>query len=289
MSTTATMTINHRLLENLTYPGGIPPFQCFDVYIPSSDPKIDRLIIYVHGGAWRSGDKADVHSVGLIGNLSKQFPTAAICSVNYRLSRGRVSPESDVKHPSHNADVVRAIEHASSLPELRDIPQTYLIGHSVGAFMCLSIAGILEPPSSEAPRLSTSTCEKIRGLVLVDGIYDVVKLLDEYPSYKDFVISAFEEKASDQWQDLEVVSPLCWTASASGPQVQPRILILHSRQDSLLTVRQSELAAMALRSKLSSSSDKIETDFESVSGDHDKLLLSPELGSRIKSFIVQHE
>ncbi|KAA1109769.1 Kynurenine formamidase [Puccinia graminis f. sp. tritici] len=280
------MTVNHRLLDSLTYPGGIPPYQCLDVYIPlAAPPKLTQLVTYVHGGAWRAGDKADRHSVGLIGNLSSQFPTAAICSVNYRLSTGKVNPESDVKHPTHNADVARAIEHVKTLPELKDIDETYLIGHSVGAFICLSLAGILEPPSPEAPRLAPSTCKNIRGLILLDGIYDLVKLLEEYPSYNDFVAGAFQEKDIDRLTYLEDVSPLSWSSSTVNPTTCPRILILHSRQDSLLTIRQSELAAIILESKLSLG-NKLESDFESVSGDHDDLLLSPELASRIKSFIA---
>ncbi|PLW34835.1 hypothetical protein PCANC_18727 [Puccinia coronata f. sp. avenae] len=281
------MTSNHRLLGNLTYPGGIPPYQCFDVYIPSTaPPSLDQLIIYVHGGAWRSGDKANAHSIGLIRNLSDHFPTAAICSVNYRLSIGKVNPTSDVKHPSHNMDVARAINHAISLPELKNTQNVFLIGHSVGAFMCLSLAGILEPSCPEAPHLSSSTCEKIRGLVLIDGIYDLVKLLEQYPEYKEFVVAAFGEETCDRLQDLQQASPLSWTPKVVDPKTLPRILILHSRQDSLLTILQSELAATALKSKLSLGDNDVETDFDSVSGDHDDLLLSPKLGSRIKSFIA---
>ncbi|KAI9609368.1 hypothetical protein H4Q26_007321 [Puccinia striiformis f. sp. tritici PST-130] len=284
---TAIMALNHRLLSNLAYPGAISPYQCFDVYIPlAAPPKLHQLIFFVHGGAWRSGDKADTSSSGLIKNLSNDFPTAAICSVNYRLSGGKLNPKSNIKHPTHNADVARAIDQATSLPELKEVDQTYLIGHSVGAFMCLSLAGIMVPPPG-APRLTTSTSAKIHGLVLVDGIYDIVKMLEEYPSYKDFVASAFGGKDdSDRLKLLEEANPLSWPASSNNVEQHPRILIIHSRQDTLLSIHQSELATTALKSKLSFG-DKVVSDFDSVSGDHEELLLSPQLASRIKSFISE--
>ncbi|OAV90820.1 hypothetical protein PTTG_02174, partial [Puccinia triticina 1-1 BBBD Race 1] len=282
------MTVNHRLLDNLAYAGGISPYQCSDVYMPSTTPpRLNQLVIFVHGGAWRAGDKADTHSVGLIKNLSSQFPKAAICSVNYRLSIGKVNPDSDVTHPSHNADVARAIEHLNSLPELKDIDEIYLIGHSTGAFICLSLAGIFEPPYPELPRLTTITSKKIHGLILVDGIYDLVKLLEEYPSYIDFVAGAFRQKGSDQLKYLKDASPISWSPSAVDPD-SPRILILHSHEDSLLTIRQSELAATTLRST-PSLDNKVESDFDSVSGDHHDLLVSPALAARIKTFITGSE
>ncbi|KAI9622532.1 hypothetical protein KEM48_007146 [Puccinia striiformis f. sp. tritici PST-130] len=93
-------------------------------------------------------------------------------------------------------------------------------------------------------------------------------MLEEYPSYKDFVASAFGGKDdSDRLKLLEEANPLSWPASS---------IIIH----------QSELATTALKSKLSFG-DKVVSDFDSVSGDHEELLLSPQLASRIKSFISE--
>lgn len=292
------------------------------VQVPSSS-KPDRLMIYVHGGAWRTdhlgffdhhpsssslGDKADVYSRGLMKNLSDRFANLKMCSINYRLSElvidGSGQGSIKIKHPSHNSDVIEAIESIDGLDRIQEI---YLVGHSVGAFICLSISGILRPCDpkldhvrrkqdgildSEQPSIgSQSIIGRIRGLILIDGIYDLVQLVREYPSYRDFVSGAFdrrkiEEQAEDELEYWNRVSPTSWLPSSSSSLSIPRILIIHSKHDRLLSTHQSELIAKSLRSKLPNlSDDNLQIDLESVTGDHDPLLLSSELIDRIESFL----
>ncbi|MBW0469684.1 hypothetical protein O181_009399, partial [Austropuccinia psidii MF-1] len=202
------MTVNHRLeFKDWAYGSRHPRFQTIDLYLPSSRSfKPSQLLVYVHGGAWRSGDKADSFSMGLIDNLSKKFSSWAICSVNYRLSLR--TDDVIIRHPTHNEDTIKAIESLKGIPVLSQITSTYLIGHSVGAFICLSISGILQSPTIKDLQLSNP--QKIKGLILIDGIYDLIDLLEEYPTYRDFVEAAFGEENVQSKNFLHSISPLSW-------------------------------------------------------------------------------
>ncbi|CAH7687331.1 Alpha/Beta hydrolase protein [Phakopsora pachyrhizi] len=282
---------NHKIfLDDSVYSNENPSEQNLDLYLPSSNRDYDEgtktptiLIIYVHGGAWRSGDKANGFSMGLIENLSIEFPEAALSSINYRLSRA--SESKPIRHPTHNSDAVQAIEHLLNTPAINQVRSVYLIGHSVGAFISLSISNILGPSPIGGPRLDAKI--KIAGLILVDGIYGLADLLTEYPIYKDFVDLAMGEKDSDR-EFLREVSPLYWNVRSSSEEkktpLQTEILIIHSKQDNLLTTKQSELIYAHLK-KLRAV-ERLEVDFDSVAGDHDELLKSSDLAKRIKSFIL---
>ncbi len=67
-------------VRDLTYVVTDSRSLCLDLYQPSRPNGVSPLIIWVHGGAWRSGSKSDVPILGL---LEHGF---AIASVEYRLS-----------------------------------------------------------------------------------------------------------------------------------------------------------------------------------------------------------
>lgn len=94
------------------------------------------VIVWVHGGGWRSGDKAGkaigtkVMFAGALG--------AALVSVNYRL----VTPDRDVRWPVMGEDVAAGVawvvEHAESLGI--DPERVALMGHSAGAHLVSIVA-----------------------------------------------------------------------------------------------------------------------------------------------------
>ncbi|KAG0143813.1 hypothetical protein CROQUDRAFT_80726 [Cronartium quercuum f. sp. fusiforme G11] len=271
----------HRLDKNIVYePALNDPLQKLDLYLPLH-PSATRkpLICYVHGGAWRSGDKAGGSSLGLITLLAARFPQCAIASINYRLSRS----DNNVKHPDHNKDVTAALNYLVRRPHPEyDSNRIFLVGHSVGAYICLSVSGLL----SGYPETKSELSGAVAGLVLVDGIYGLRELVEEYPSYRDFVEGAMGlDHHPYNWN---AVSPTHWQL-ALKTSTMSKILVIHSRDDTLLSTRQSQLMIDHLhqlfRGSPSIANPSIEVDFDSVKGDHDELLSSPTLADRLLKWI----
>jgi acetyl esterase/lipase len=117
-----------RLIPNIQY--GDHPRQALDIYMPP-DVTHSKVIFFVHGGSWSSGNRADYGHVGHF-YAQKGF---VVVVVDHRLS-----PE--VKHPEHLNDVKTAFLWT------RDniynyggrYPLIHLFGHSSGAHLVSLLA-----------------------------------------------------------------------------------------------------------------------------------------------------
>ncbi|MBQ7639209.1 MAG: alpha/beta hydrolase [Clostridia bacterium] len=75
---------NYKEFLDLSY--GADSMQTYDLYIPTNKGDTLGLILYIHGGAWTSGDKASYQPA--IKNIASKYGYAA-ASINYRfLSQG---------------------------------------------------------------------------------------------------------------------------------------------------------------------------------------------------------
>jgi acetyl esterase/lipase len=59
------------------------PAQKLDIYLPEEGKGPFPVIVYIHGGAWMLGDKADIQNLPMLEGLKRGY--AVVC-VNYRLS-----------------------------------------------------------------------------------------------------------------------------------------------------------------------------------------------------------
>lgn len=183
-------------------------FHTLDLYLPLEPTPTTTLLVYIHGGAWRTGDKDEFHTA--IDQLSSNI---AVASINYRLSQ----KDNQIKHPDHLNDCQSALHYLLSRPE--GFQNLYLVGHSAGAHL----ATMLALSSFKDEKIN----EKIRGIVGVSGIYDIPKLLEEYPDYLDFIEMAFRP------EDHCVASPQM-IASREGRAEHIRFLIVNSCKDELV-------------------------------------------------------
>lgn len=213
----------------------IDPLRTLDLYFSLGDSSaapsesVDAiLIVFLHGGAWRAGDKK-VHmdlarrwaslpsssSSSLLSNARSQSvsspaprPSTVVVAVpNYRLSP-------TVKHPVHTRDVHQALQfllrssdsgsgssqdiHTRlTLPSFR-YSEVWIAGHSAGAHIAASL--VLSPPSSVphshldlAEGDTNDVLRRITGIIGIEGIYDIDALMDSFPSpfYRGFVEQAF--------------------------------------------------------------------------------------------------
>lgn len=160
-----TLPAGSRVLRNLAY--GADPAQRLDVYLPAR-PRHAPVIFMVHGGAWRTGDKAMSRVVD--NKIAWWLPRGYIfVSVNYRLL-----PDAD---PLVQADDVRrALVFAQQQAQDwgADPDAFVLMGHSAGAHLVSLVNA--EP----APALAMGA-HRWRGAVSLDtAAMDIVATMTQH-------------------------------------------------------------------------------------------------------------
>ena len=145
-----------------------------------------------HKGAWKTGDKSEYKWLG--DTFSKLGLYTAV--LNYRLSlvpeNTSIEPattKEPISHPLHTQDVADAINYLCTSEEFKNVlqfePKLYLVGHSAGAQLSGSLVLKGFP-------LSPTCYNQIKGIIGIEGIYDIPLMVQTWPSYKDwFVVNAF--------------------------------------------------------------------------------------------------
>jgi acetyl esterase/lipase len=145
------------------YPGEDPSRDKnkLDLYLPT-DRREFPVLFFVHGGAWRHGDK---QFLGIYGTLGMHWARQGIAVVitNYRLS-----PE--VKHPEHIKDVasafawtVRNIGRYGGRPD-----QIFVCGHSAGGHLVSLLA-----TDNKYLKAEHVEAKAIRGVIPISGVFRV--------------------------------------------------------------------------------------------------------------------
>jgi arylformamidase len=129
-----------RVVRDIPYAGApAEPGQALDLYLPEQDAG-DReprpVVLFVHGGAWRRGDKS------MVGDKPAAFVGQgyAFASANYRLA-DTVSPREQAQ------DVAEAVRwlHGHGGEYGCDPNRIFLMGHSAGAHLVALVSAGDEP------------------------------------------------------------------------------------------------------------------------------------------------
>ncbi len=202
--------------------------QKLDFYLPSHPTtSLPPLVVFVHGGGWRMGNKENATGTPKITHL--RDAGYAFATIDYRLV-----PEAPVEQQAE--DVAAAlgwlIGHARELGF--DPQRVVLMGHSAGAHL----AALVGTDPGYLAKVGLSP-DRLRGMILLDGAaYDVPAQLAQagrfmQPIYKQ----AFGSDPARQ----RALSPIAHTQAPNAPS----FLILHVDRDD--GARQSEALATALR------------------------------------------
>ncbi|KAJ1988125.1 hypothetical protein H4R33_002562 [Dimargaris cristalligena] len=127
---------------------GLDPLHKLDLYLPQATTTPPPLVVFVHGGVWRSGDKSQHAQLGQ--TLSAKYGLAVAC-INYRLSTlEKAVPDapagtplaSRCYHPTHVLDTARAVAFLMTHGHLLgfDPKRIVLSGHSAGAHLISLLA-----------------------------------------------------------------------------------------------------------------------------------------------------
>jgi acetyl esterase/lipase len=226
-----------KVYRGLAYSEPKNPFQMLDLFAPA-EGKNHPVVIYVHGGGWHSGDKAEVH------NKPKALTERGfvLASINYRLWTPPWSKSfpGTVTLKNEAQDVAKAIrwvhEHARDYGG--DPAALIVMGHSAGAH--LSALVCTEERYLKAEGLSLAN---IRGCVPIDGdSYDLPLHMKANAGKK--VEATDRERFGDENLQKEL-SPVLHIAK--GKNIPPFLILHIVDADHPETQAQAERFAQALR------------------------------------------
>ena len=130
-----------------------------DVYTPKGK-KDFPVVLFVHGGSWKSGNKNLYASLGQ--SLAADGIGCVIC--NYRLSPA-------VQHPAHVEDVAKAFawtcDNIGKYGGKKE--QLFLCGHSAGGHLVSLLA--TDPQYLKAVNRSPA---EVKGVAALSGVYEIV-------------------------------------------------------------------------------------------------------------------
>ncbi|QDT91218.1 alpha/beta hydrolase [Gimesia algae] len=201
-------------------------FKSLDIYAPPSG-KNHPVVIWVHGGAWKIGDKRGVDS------KPSAFTQRGylLVSINYRL-------HPQASYDQQAEDIAQAIHwiHAHATEYGGDPDELFLMGHSAGAHLVALVS--TNPVYLKQQSLSLKS---IKGTILLDGAgYDIAEhMTTTGPTARKMYSAVF----SDDPQIWKAASPVTYVRKN---QSIPPFLILHvaRRADSR---KQSEAFARILQ------------------------------------------
>ncbi|KAJ3244085.1 Kynurenine formamidase [Chytriomyces hyalinus] len=206
-----------------------PAYQTVDLYVPEGAGKETPLLVFIHGGAWRSNKPSGYADLGV---TFSQNHSVGVAIVGYRLStRIKDTATAPIKHPAHTHDVGAAVawlmasimfdghatatgnetkDKAASVLNSWNPERVFVMGHSCGAhtgsllFMDSEyIHAPLKLLLKDTPHQNIKPTEwvpRIKGYIGAEGIYDIPLLVQTFPTYKDwFIVDAFGEEETGAW------------------------------------------------------------------------------------------
>ncbi|CCD88651.1 putative para-nitrobenzyl esterase [Bradyrhizobium sp. ORS 285] len=190
------------------YAYGPDPLQRLDVW-QARGGAAAPLVVFVHGGGWKRGDKRNATGAAKVEHLLAQG--YAFASIDYRLV-----PAATVEQQAADVAAALAWLHNNAARLGIDSSRVVLMGHSAGAHL-VALVGT-DPRYFTAAGLSL---RDISGIIALDGAcYDVARQLADSGRFMlDTYIQAFGTEPARQ----RALSP---TLQAAKPNA-PAFLILH--------------------------------------------------------------
>ena len=211
-------TDTYRRTEGVAY--GSDPRQMLDVYQPDAATRNAPMVVFLYGGSWSSGERADYRFVGEA--LASKGIVAVVA--DYRLSPAFRYPA----FVQDSASAVRwAFDHAAEFGG--DAQRIFVMGHSAGAYNAAMVA--LDSRWLAAVGL---TPLRLAGWIGLAGPYDFLPIGDA------------KTQVAFNWPDTSAdTQPLAYASKASPPA-----LLLAPVNDSVVSPQRSTVA-MAQRLKAS--------------------------------------
>ena len=210
-----------------------------DLHIPHGKPR-SPLIVWVHGGAWRSGSKSDMP----LGKLVEDG--YALASVDYRLS-----PQA--KFPAQIHDLKAAIRFLRGHSSAWRISSKKMViaGDSAGGHLA-ALVGVSNGHSELEGELGNDRAESsdVQGIISFYGAANLTTILKQStPHGLSVRVPALELLLGGQPEDFPALARLA-SPVFHVDRSDPPLLLLHGDQDPQMPINQSlELCAAYQRVK----------------------------------------
>lgn len=267
---------NVQLTADIAYAGNDNPRQRLDLLLPK-ERKSDKplpVLVFIHGGAWRGGDKSQGRGSVLpfvaAGNV-------AGVSVGYRLT-------GEAQWPAQIHDCKAAIRwiHANADKHQLDPTRIVVWGSSAGGHLVLMLGTTVDVPSLEGnlgPHTAASS--KVTGVINFFGPTDLLTMADS-PSTIDHNSPTAPEglllggAVPDQLAKAKEASPITHVSAGDPP-----ILTLHGTKDPIVPYQQAEVLHAAL-----AKAGVTHTLVKVVDGGHG--FRQPEVRARVQAFVGKY-
>jgi acetyl esterase/lipase len=196
-----------------------------DIYQPKGMSKPAPLLVFIHGGGWKGGNRAD-YLVYLTHFASLGYVTA---TVSYRFVK-------EAPYPACVEDITDAVQFffQNSDKYNYDPDRICLIGGSAGSHLAMLAAyGWKKKDSASASATLLPNKHKIKAVVEIYGPTDfTTKYSRNHPLIAGFLAHSYQE-APQLYMEASPINYLTKNA--------PPTLILHGTRDMLVPISQAEL------------------------------------------------
>lgn len=219
--------------------GSRNPRQTLDLYLPNGDDSAKPLVVWIHGGAWKMGDKRGGPIIPL---LSAGY---AVASINYRLV-----PE--VRFPEQVFDCKAAVRflraHASEYHI--DPERIGAFGASAGGHLAalLGTSGGVEALEGKEGNLNFSS--RVQAVCDWNGVSDVstaeqqLRAIHGDPIAPEAIPPFLGGTVQEVPQKAREASPVTYAGKGNPP-----FLIMHGNRDTTVPIAQSQELQEVLKSK----------------------------------------
>jgi acetyl esterase/lipase len=199
-----------------------------DLHLPIGKPRAP-LIVWVHGGAWRSGSKSDMPLARLVKD------GYAVASVDYRLS-------TQAKFPAQIHDLKAAIRFLRGHGEKWKLPANRILiaGDSAGGHLAALVGvsnGQKELEGEEGDDRGQSSA--VQGIMSFYGGANLTTILKQStPHGLSMRVPALDLLLGGQPEDVPALARLASPVFHVDPK-DPPLLLLHGDQDAQMPVNQA--------------------------------------------------
>lgn len=221
-------------IKNISY--GSDTAQNMDIYLPAGrDTAKTKVIIFIHGGSWSSGDKSEFNDA--IAAIRTQLQDYAFFNINYRLAHNDLT-----RFPAQINDVQSAISFIQSKANdyKINVNKVVLIGASAGSQLALLQA------------YKNNSDSKIKAVIDLFGPVDLADLYKNHPfpaEARPLIVNFLGATPTTNPDIYFQASPINFITAQSVPTK-----IFHGTNDIVVPIAQSN----ALKAKLEANKVKVD-------------------------------
>lgn len=259
--------------------------QKLDLYLPETGEGPFPLVVFIHGGGWFGGDKADGQEAAWVTLRSQGY---AVASINYRLS-------GEASHPAGLLDCKTAIRYLKANEDRYhiDAGRVAVAGDSAGGHYALMVAltegnSEFEDVTDSYPEEDASVCCAVVWYPMTDlaaawqlmqsGIYAMLGDESAWSGLEDFI---GEDIANVTQEKLAAASPINYISERMSP-----ILLQHGSADTICPVEQSH--SFYREAVQAAGEESVQLDIMEGAEHGDPVFETPENMERVGKFLDKY-